>query len=209
MKKLKTYYKQNKKDTIFISILLLLFIVLSVLVLTETTISLDALVHTYILKIRNNPLTSILNIITNLASATFLLALSSILFIILKNKKTALYIFMNLTCAFLLNESIKGIITRTRPIGINLVEETGFSFPSGHTMVGFAFYGLITYLLYKKASKKNTKIILIISFILLSLLIGFSRIYLGVHYLTDIIGAFLLASLYLKIFIKLILTEKK
>ena len=209
MKQLKQYYKQNKKDIIFISIMLLFFIVLSILVITEKTTSFDTLIHTYILEIRNKPLTSILNIITNLASATFLLAFSSILFIILKDKKTALYIFINLTCAFLLNESIKGIITRTRPIGINLVEETGFSFPSGHTMVGFAFYGLITYLLYTKASKKNTKIILITSFILLSLLIGFSRIYLGVHYLTDIIGAFILATIYLKIFIKIILTEKK
>ena len=209
MKKIKNYIKENKKEIIFLTITIVLFILLSILVVTGKTASIDSLTHLYILNIRTSILTSILSTITNLAGASFLLALACILFIVLKNKKISLYILINLTSAFIINETVKSIFVRSRPIGINLIEETGFSFPSGHSMVSLSFYGFIAYLLYKNAKNKYVKTIIIISLALLVLLIGFSRIYLGVHYLSDVIGGFLLALIYLTIYIRIIKIEKK
>ena len=127
----------------------------------------------------------------------------------MKNKKIPLYISLNLVCSFISNQIAKLIFLRPRPTGINLIEESGFSYPSGHAMVSMAYFGFIAYLLYKKLKNKLTKSILIITLILTILLIGFSRIYLGVHYLSDVIGGFLLSIVYLMIFIKIINIEQK
>ena len=209
MKIIKNYIKNNQKEFIFLISSIILFTKISILVVTEKFNNIDSLTHSYILNIRNETLTTFFTTITNLAGASFLLALSCLLFIILKNKKTALYIFINLASAFTINETVKTIFTRSRPIGINLIEETGFSFPSGHSMISLAFYGFIGYLLYKNTKKKYMKPIIIISTTSIILLIGISRIYLGVHYLSDIIAGFLLAIIYLNIYLKLIKLEKK
>jgi len=206
---MKKYINNNKNEMIIIGITSLLFIMLSILVTTNTTSYIDTQVHSLIINIRSESLTNILTLLTNLAGATFLLALSVILLIIMKNKKNSIYIFTNLACAFFINELAKNIFERSRPVGINLVEETGLSFPSGHSMVGLSFYGFIAYLLYKNLENKKHKIIVITSLVILTLLIGFSRIYLGVHYLTDVLGGFLLSIIYLTIFIKLTQKEKK
>jgi len=209
MKKTKKFIKNNLKTIILVTITTLLFILLSYAVSSNKTNYIDALIHSYLIDIRNNNLTSILLFITNLGGATFLIILSTILFIIIKKKKIPLYIFMNLTCAFLTNEITKSIFTRSRPIGINLIDETGFSYPSGHSMVSLSFYGFITYLLLKNCKNNLIKTIIIISSIILISLVGFSRIYLGVHYLSDVIGGFLLATIYLNLYINIIKLEKK
>lgn len=208
MKKTIKYIKENRKEIILI-VASLLFISITYAVFNDKIEHIDSLVHSYILDIRNDTLTSIFLVITNISSAYALIVLSIILFFIIKNKKIPLYITINLVCSFLANQIAKVIFTRPRPIGINLIEESGFSYPSGHSMVSMAFFGFIAYLLYKKQKNKLTKTILIISIIITILLIGFSRIYLGVHYLSDVIGGFLLSIIYLMIYIKIINIEKK
>lgn len=206
---MKKYIKENKISIITIGITFLLFLLLSILVVTNKTTYIDTQVHSYILNIRNDNLSNILMFLTNFAGATILLALSVILLIVMKNKKTALYIFINLACAFLTNEVAKTIFDRSRPIGINLVDETGLSYPSGHSMVGLAFYGFIAYLLYENSKNKKHQIAIITFFTITILIIGFTRIYLGVHYLTDVIGGFLLGTIYLITYINIIKKEKK
>lgn len=209
MKNIINYIKNNKKEIILLGFTILLFIILSILIITKKANHIDTLFFSHVINIRTNNLTSFLEIITNLAGATFLLAISTILLIVIKKKQIPLYILINLICAFLTNQTFKSIFTRTRPIGINLIDETGYSYPSGHSMIGLSFYGFIIYLIYKNIKNKLTKTILIASLILTILLIGFSRIYLGVHYLTDVIGGFLLSIIYLTIYIKIINLEKK
>lgn len=206
--KFRKYIKENRKDIILL-VSLTLFIFITYAIFNDKINYIDELVHSYILSIRNETLTKILLIITNLSSAYALIVLSIILLFIMKNKKIPLYISLNLICSFVLNQITKLIFSRNRPIGINLIEESGFSYPSGHAMVSMAYYGFIAYLIYKKLKNKSTKTILIITLIFTILLIGFSRIYLGVHYLSDIIGGFLLSIVYLMIYIKSINLEKK
>lgn len=208
MKKLINYTNQNKKNIILI-ISLLLFIIITYTIFNNNIIKLDNLTHSYILNIRNNSLTNIMKIITNIASSITLITLTILLIIIFKNKKIPLYISLNLIFSFTSSQIAKLIFTRDRPLGINLIEVSGFSYPSGHSMVSMAYFGFITYLIYKYCKNKKIKIISIITLFTTIILVGFSRIYLGVHYLSDVIGGFLLAIIYLIIFIKIINLKKK
>lgn len=208
MKKTFNYIKENKKKIILITSAIL-FTIITYFIFSDKINNLDTLVHSYILGIRNKNLTSILLTITNISSAYALIVLSILLLIIIKEKKIPLLITLNLICSYALNAFAKVIFTRPRPIGINLIEESGFSYPSGHSMVSMAYYGFIAYLIYKRQKNKLIKTIIIVSLLLTILLVGFSRIYLGVHYLSDVIGGFLLSIVYLIIFIKYSKIEKK
>lgn len=115
----------------------------------------------------------------------------------------SLAILINLIIVTILNQGMKFILQRPRPTEYRIIEETGYSFPSGHSMVSMAFYGLLIYLIYKHIENKYLKWLLISILSLLIVLIGFSRIYLGVHYVSDVIAGFLFSIAYLILFIKL------
>lgn len=200
-KQIITYIKDNRKNIIII-ISLILFTFITYAIFNNKITQLDQTVHSHILNIRNDTLTNTLIIITNISSAYSLIVISILLLAIIKKKKIPLLICLNLVSAYLINATAKIIFTRPRPIGINLIEESGFSYPSGHAMISMSYFGFLAYLIYKNSKNKLSKSILIITLILTILTIGFSRIYLGVHYLSDVIGGFLLSIIYLTIYIK-------
>ncbi len=146
----------------------------------------------------------IVKFITNLGSATFVIITSIILLVIIKSKIIGLLICLNLTICGALNQILKIIVQRPRPVGYRLIEENGYSFPSGHSMVSAAFYGFLIYLVYKNIKNKYVKYIIITILSLLVLCIGISRIYLGVHYASDVLAGFLISICYLIIFISII-----
>ncbi len=82
-----------------------------------------------------------------------------------------------------------------RPV-VAAVEESGSSFPSGHAVLSLSFYSYLSYILIKILKGKYLYLILSLNIILV-LLIGFSRLYLGVHYLSDVLAGYLLALLFL------------
>lgn len=90
---------------------------------------------------------------------------------------------------------------RPRPTEFRIIEETGYSFPSGHSMTSMAFYGYLIYLIYKYVKNKYVKWISIVLLGILICSIGISRIYLGVHYTSDVLGGFLISVSYLVIYI--------
>ena len=145
--------------------------------------------------------TPIAKFITNFGGATFLIVLTIALFIVIKNKKIGVSIFSNLVIVTILNQLLKGILQRPRPTEYRIIEETGYSFPSGHSMISMAFYGYLIYLIYKYVKNKYIKWISIVVLSLLICTIGISRIYLGVHYTSDVLGGFLISISYLVIFI--------
>ena len=145
--------------------------------------------------------TPIAKFITNFGGAIFLAVLTIILFILIKNKKIGASIFANLAIITALNQLLKNILQRPRPTEYRIIEETGYSFPSGHSMISMAFYGYLIYLIYKYVKNKYVKWT---SMVLLSILIcsiGISRIYLGVHYTSDVLGGFLISISYLVMYI--------
>ncbi len=145
--------------------------------------------------------TPIAKFITNFGGAIFLVIATITLFIVIKNKKIGISILSNVAIVTVLNQLIKRILQRPRPTEYRIIEETGYSFPSGHSMVSMAFYGYFIYLIYKYVKNKYVKWISISLLSLLICLIGISRIYLGVHYTSDVLGGFLISISYLIIYI--------
>ena len=128
-----------------------------------------------------------------------LLCLTSLIFI--KNIKTGILISVNSVNSVIINSVFKRIIRRERPIVLHLIEQTGFSFPSGHAMAAMSFYGFLIYLIAKSKFNTYTKVIYIFLLSTIILLVGISRIYLGVHYASDIIGGYLTSIIYMFIYI--------
>ena len=145
--------------------------------------------------------TPIAKFITNFGGAIFIILLTVILIAVIKNKKIGLSILANLAIITILNQLLKRILQRPRPTEYRIIEESGYSFPSGHSMISMAFYGYLIYLIYKYVENKNVKWILISLLSVLICLIGISRIYLGVHYTSDVLGGFLISISYLVIYI--------
>ena len=142
--------------------------------------------------------------ITNFANMYWLIGFSIIIILFLKNKKIGIYICVNLGLSALVNFTLKQILQRSRPIEHRIIDENGYSLPSGHAMVSMAFYGFLIYLIYKNVKKTYLKILLTTLLSVLIISIGISRVYLGVHYASDVIAGFLVAISYLVIYINVI-----
>lgn len=196
----------NKRNILFV-VSLLSFVTLMIFVLVKKELFVDYHGYKFVSSFTSDFLTKILKVITIMGSAKFLIGVTVglvIVFLIRKKYRYALYVSLNILCAHLINTLIKYIIRRDRPIGHRLVSEEGYSFPSGHSMVGFAVYTFIIYLVYKNVKNKVLKITLIILLSLLIFLIGFSRIYLGVHYTSDVLAGYLISFTYINMFIYII-----
>lgn len=109
-------------------------------------------------------------------------------------------VFLNLCTASLLNFLFKTVFRRARPDVLRLVQASGYSFPSGHSMISAAFYGLLIYLCVVFIKPPWSRIVSAV-LALLILAIGVSRIYLGVHYASDVVGGFLAGISWLAMFI--------
>ena len=92
---------------------------------------------------------------------------------------------------------LKHLFGRERPLTPLLEEAKGLSFPSGHALMSVTFYGLIIYIIWQSVKDKRLRMVLTLAMLLLILLIGFSRIYLRVHYTTDVIAGFCVGFLWL------------
>jgi undecaprenyl-diphosphatase len=99
----------------------------------------------------------------------------------------------------ILNYLLKVFFQRARPDLNRLIEIGGYSFPSGHAMNAFTFYGILTFLLWRHIPVRRGRTVLLLFSTILILAIGISRIYLGVHYPSDIIGGYLAGSFWLAV----------
>lgn len=183
-------------------ICLLSFIIFSFLliqILNKKSFKIDNSFYYFLAQFQNDPLTFIVKVITNLGGTIVTIMLAFFSLIAIKDKKISLCICLNVALVFLFNTGLKFLVARPRPAFFHLVREVGYSFPSGHAMMSFAFYGFLIYLLFKNVIPSR-KWLAIIALSILILAIGISRIYLGVHYTTDVIAGFAFSSGYLVIY---------
>lgn len=198
---MKELIKKNLK-WIILFICLIGFLALTEEVFNQEIMKCDVIGYTLIsIFLITDFATPIAKFITNFGGPIFLSTICIILFIIIKNKKIGLSIIMNIAIIAILNQVLKRILQRPRPTEFRIIEETGYSFPSGHSMVSMAFYGYLIYLIYKYIKNKYVKCISIVLLSILICSIGISRIYLGVHYTSDVLGGFLISVSYLIIYI--------
>lgn len=172
---------------------LLLFLVNTILVLFNKTYIIDQTIYNYLIKIKNPFFDNFFCLITKLGNTIPILIILIILIIKIKGRNKIL-LATNIIMTVISNQVLKHIIRRLRPSNIFLIKQGGFSYPSGHAMISIAVYGFLIYYFYNLIEDKTKKIKVIIPIIILILLIGISRIYVGVHYFSDILGGYLLAS---------------
>ena len=146
---LKNLIINNYKWIIFF-ICLLLFFALAEDVFNHDIMNGDVIgykfVSTYLI---HDSITGFVKMITWCGSATCLILLTIVLFAFIKNKKIGILIGTNLVIITILNQIFKFILQRPRPTEFRIIDETGYSFPSGHSMISMAFYGYLIYLIYK------------------------------------------------------------
>lgn len=187
-------------STEFIITLLLLFSSIIVfvyavnMVFVQKTTSFDENVFSYISQLVNPFRTSLMVFISFLGKHTFLIPANLVLLcyylFIRKNNRITIRIsalaLTSLSIMFMLKLSFQ----RSRP-DIPLLEKvSGFSFPSGHALMSVTFYGLLIYIVWKEIKPRWLRLSIIVLLFLLILLIGISRIYLRVHYASDVIAGF-------------------
>lgn len=190
--------KKIKKEYYFIAILFILFILLTIFVVVGNASLIDENFYNGIIKLKNNTLTNILYVITNLASTIGIISLAiltSIVFIRRKKVSSLKYVILNVLSGVFLMQILKNIIRRTRP-SWKWIKQGGFSYPSGHTISALLLYGTIILLVSKRYDGKYKKQIIIVSSAMI-ILTGISRIYFGAHYLSDVIASTLLGTIIL------------
>ncbi|MCB2293711.1 phosphatase PAP2 family protein [Clostridium algoriphilum] len=119
--------------------------------------------------------------------------LGFVILYLLNNKLEAICCVFNIGVTGFINLVLKNTIKRSRPIGIKLVEAHGYSFPSGHSSISTAIGIVLIYFILKRI--KNKKIAYLISGVILTylILVGISRVYVGAHYPTDVLGGWFIA----------------
>lgn len=189
-----------KKEYYFIAILLVCFVSLTIFVVLGKTSMIDERFYNGVINFKNDSATKILYLITSLASTIsiiVLLILTGIIFWKNKSISDFKYVILNVGAGVFVSQILKIAIKRSRPVWKWIIQD-GFSYPSGHTITAFLFYGTLILLVYKKVNGK-WKVPLILLFLFMILLTGFSRIYFGAHYLTDVIASLILGSIILLI----------
>ena len=106
--------------------------------------------------------------------------------------RIAIPVSVTITISFLLNILLKNIFARERPDILRLVSESFYSFPSGHAMINMALYSILIFYAYNLVKSKKLRYLIYLVLTSLVLLIGFTRVYLGVHYAGDILGGWLM-----------------
>lgn len=157
-------------------------------------LSIDNRIYEIIQNLQNDTVTQIFEVITRFGGIFSLFCIafvSFLIFVIRKQEKYGIAIMLNLMMSSVSYILLKNLIQRPRPeIEQRLIQEVGYSFPSGHATNNMAFYMLAIYLLHQKVKNRKLRNLFSVIFAILPLLIGFSRIYLRVHYVSDVIAGF-------------------
>ena len=185
----------------FISTICIVFFLIIGLYLIEINDNvIDKNIYNFIISFKSSGVTKFFKIITSFAGIEFMIISVIVVLLLKRLKHKRFFIILNLVNDIILNTLLKFLFKRERPFDLMLIEESGYSFPSGHTMVACIFYGFIIWLINKSNYSRKIKIVINSFLIILIILIGISRIYLGVHYVSDVIGGYLISISYLIIF---------
>ena len=151
----------------------------------------------------SEPITNLIVKITFLGSSigiAIITVVFSMILVLFRKYFLGIYLFMSVVIGYVgLNTVLKHIFQRERPSFLRLVEEHGFSFPSGHSMGSMVLFGGLLFILFKLSKSAFVRVIGAIAASTIILIIGLTRVYLGVHYPTDIVGGYAAALVWLTI----------
>jgi undecaprenyl-diphosphatase len=154
-------------------------------------------IETVLVEMRTPFLTNLMVFITNIGSPFFLACISLVLAVLLilrKNTYDALLFLISLTMSIASFTILKNTFKITRP-GLDLINFSGWSFPSGHATVATAFFFILAHAFFDKVGSGWGKFNLILGSLFGAALISFSRLYLGAHWALDILAGIALGLL--------------
>ena len=198
-----------KKKLLVTSIIIsiLIFIVIALSLNSGFVSFIDSWLYGETIEERSNVLTFIMLIFTTIGGTVGVVTACILLFISPKIRKNLAWpVVISVIVAAVSNNLLKILFERPRPDFLRIINADSYSFPSGHAMISMALYFTIAIISIKYIKNKKFKYGIFIFCLLMPLLIGISRIYLGVHYFSDVIGGwvlgFVIAAIVSAIYIK-------
>ena len=198
----------EKRKTIFLSMEIILFLIIGIMVINNNEgILFDEFILNFIHSSHSPLLFSIMKIISFIGSAYFLVPTMFVTItytLVKKNYYISKLLLLSTLGSYVMNLLLKIIFQRGRPLEYFLVEQGGLSYPSGHSMVTMTFYMTLAYIISNRMEKKdNKKLIYLFSYTMI-ILMGLSRLYLGVHWPTDVIGGYLIGYVFFNLSVILV-----
>lgn len=183
----------------------LVFVVLLEEVAEGEIMRLDTLAYQLLVeRLRSDALTPVMEAFTSLASVVVLAVLAAVIAALAPGKAPGWCVTVNLVGVVVLNTVLKELVQRPRPDGFRLISETGYSFPSGHSMVSMAFFGLLIWMVWRFHRRDVMRVVWCVAFGLVIVMVGVSRIYLGVHYASDVIAGFCVSLVWLVFYTRVV-----
>ena len=179
--------------------------IIEAIINSDIIVSADIRVANLLAIFRSAELTKIFIWITLLGKWQTILIFATAMILILwlwKKRSYIIPLLLSIAGSEVFTSIGKVVFHRTRP-DVAIYVENSFSFPSGHATIAIAFYGFLAYCLIRNSQKWKYKINVFFASFITILLIGFSRLYLGVHYVSDVWGGYLVGAIWLIIAISL------
>ena len=202
--------KKKRLLIVINSLLIILLIGLIFLIKRGVVTNFDLTIYHFVTSNLNPNLTFFFKVITFLGSTIFMIAITLIFLLFWRQKGRGKQFLIIIILAILLSNFLKLAIARERPDVLKLVIENTYSFPSGHTIAITTLSGFLIYVLWQEWGSLGWILkCLITSFItIIALLVMISRIYLGAHFATDILGGIICSLLVLNTTIPLLEKNK-
>lgn len=183
----------RKKYYFIILIPIVFFIAIAILVSFGLSINIESYIYNKSILGMSPFLTEVLKIITTIGNPSIVVLICLVLLLLKPTRlKFGIPVSITVVVSSILNTLLKILFTRPRPDILRLIPISDYSFPSGHAMINASLYTMIIILIFRYVDNKYLKIILSTVSLLLVIFIGYSRVYLGVHYAGDILGGWLL-----------------
>lgn len=206
---------------VYLQILLILsllgFLILTFFVKSENYFVLDLEISNFIQSIKIPLVNELMLVLTNIGYFPiniFLLSIPTTILFLKRLLKEAFLLVFSVGGVYIISQTIKTLVDRIRPSPELIDRSTVYlrhdSFPSGHVLFYIAFLGFLLFLIYTKFKNKVLVTFFSVTFSIMVIMIGVSRIYLGDHWFSDVLGAYLLGFIWLNIIIYIfqILPEK-
>ena len=196
---------RENRMIIVLSIALLVFVYLLQNVMSGDIRRIDGIAYQFfVVRLRRDWLTPIMQSFTSLSAPVVLAVMLIVVAAFAPGRMPGRFAAANLVGIVALNYALKEIVQRPRPEGFRLIAETGYSFPSGHSMVAVAFYGFMIWLIIRYEEDRLQRWIWSLALFFVVIMIGVSRVYLGVHYFSDVVAGYCVAAVWLVVFTRII-----
>ena len=197
-------FRDNRRVVVLLAAALI-FVWLLGEVASGEIMRLDTLAYqVFVETLRSDALTPFMEAFTSLASVVVLAVMAAVIAALAPGKAPGWCVAVNLACVVVLNTVLKVIVQRPRPAGFRLISESGYSFPSGHSMVAMAFFGLLIWMVWRYHRRDVMRVVWCVCFGLVIAMVGISRIYLGVHYASDVLAGFCVSLIWLIFYTRVI-----